>query len=296
MIGGTESNEEELQSSSSKFKEESELIQKLVNPGKELKNSLKEIFPLDLSRESSFLTEVDNFIKADGDFIRFTYESTINYLLRRIINTSEFLRRRCYLDENDPNPRETFLEKLRLFLREELSIQGHGSDKILIIILRCLDIKSQNRKMNKTRRKKIIKSRIQKAGELFCYICGISLTTEEVEIEHMWPKTMGGAEDDSNLKVSCKYCNEQKQDYIDASDFHYEEICLPQEEREESFTTDFRRLYKIAVWAKGNYGCVLCGAKSESVGRLKFIRRNPEDSWHFLNIDAYCERCLDTSV
>jgi 5-methylcytosine-specific restriction endonuclease McrA len=147
--------------------------------------------------------------------------------------------------------------------------------------------------MTRIKRKKIIQSKIQEHGELFCYICGKSLTNEEAEIEHMWPKAMGGTEKDHNLKVSCKHCNKYKQDYIDASDFHYEEICIAQEEGENSFSGNFKRLYKIALWAKNNYSCILCGTTAESVGRLKFVRKNSRDSWHFLNIDAYCESCLN---
>jgi 5-methylcytosine-specific restriction endonuclease McrA len=123
-------------------------------------------------------------------------------------------------------------------------------------------------------------------------MCGKSLTEDEVQIEHKFPKTMGGSNELSNLKIACEYCNNEKKNYIDASDFHYEHISLSTNDDDESFNLEFKRSYKIALWAKSDYSCVLCGQLTEFIGRLDFVRRNPNDSWHFLNIDAVCERCL----
>jgi hypothetical protein len=50
------------------------------------------------------------------------------------------------------------------------------------------------------------------------------------------------------------------------------------------------REYEIALWAKSNFKCKICGKPASNVGKLKLSRINLDDSWHFLNIDAYCEQ------
>lgn len=114
-------------------------------------------------------------------------------------------------------------------------------------------------------------------------------TKYSIQIEHIWPKEMGGKDDDDNLKAACEQCNQSKQSYIDASDFHYEEICLITDKTDNNFETELNWQYRVALWAKNNYECVRCGKPAQYKGTLEFVRSNPNDSWHFLNIDTYCE-------
>lgn len=111
---------------------------------------------------------------------------------------------------------------------------------------------------------------------------------EEIHTDHIFPRTMGGATAEFNLKVACKSCNESKSEYIDSTDFHYEQICFASEKNTESFNVELERKYKIAIWAKSQYSCSICGKPAVEVGRLDFGRINLNDSWHFLNIEAYC--------
>lgn len=43
-----------------------------------------------------------------------------------------------------------------------------------------------------------------------CYICGRKLPYNELTIDHMKPKALGGADDESNLKCCCILCNSLK--------------------------------------------------------------------------------------
>lgn len=260
------------------------------NPGLELKNFFKNLFPADKKNESSFINRIDHALKADNSLQELIYNSTINYLIRRFVNTAEFIRRKYDADEYE-EPERLFIEELRHFIREETGIKGRDAEKLLAILLMCVKTKKQSRKTIKKR--KFIKQNFSDRAELLCYMCGKSLTEDEVQIEHKFPKTMGGSNELSNLKIACEYCNNEKKNYIDASDFHYEHISLSTNDDDESFKLEFKRSYKIALWAKSDYSCALCGQPSEFIGRLNFVRRNPNDSWHFLNIDAVCEECLN---
>jgi 5-methylcytosine-specific restriction endonuclease McrA len=263
------------------------------NPGEDLRDLIKELCPIDLDEEASSLTALDSFIKADGRLAETIYESTINYLTRRLINTAEYLRRRY---ESDNFPEGAYVEKLRDYLQNQTGIPPSKLEKALILILLCVNIKKQNRKMEKQKRKSFINEYLRSNSDLRCYMCGRSLAENEAEIEHVWPKSMGGLERNFNLRISCHECNNVKLSYVDSSDFHYEHISLVNDESMHTFANEFKRQYKIAVWAKSEFQCSLCRRTASEIGRLGFTKINPEDSWHFLNIDAICENCRKGNI
>jgi 5-methylcytosine-specific restriction endonuclease McrA len=274
--------------------EETDYLQDLdgdASPGLELREFLQHLCPFDLGTEISFVSQIDFAFKAEGSLSKLLYESTINYLVRRLINTAQFLRRKY---ESDDFPEGRFVEELRQYLKNEVRFRTSDVERLLVILQSCLAFKNQNRKSKK---KQFIKRNFPGSVDLLCYICGKSLTLEEIQIEHKWPKTLGGSSKDLNLKISCCSCNAEKQSYIDGSDFHYEHICLSTDESdEESFSREFKRIYKIALSAKHDHKCTLCGKSAESVGRLNFVRKNLSDSWHFLNIDTVCENCRNFGI
>ncbi len=272
------------------------------NPGQELREFLKVVFPqygknTDNEKTECFIVRIDEGLRADGELTKIVYESSINYLLRRLINTAEYLRRKYQTDEF---PSEKFNQELRRFIRENTHIPEEKSEKLFVLLQGCLEAK--RKKLKKSKRDRLIKDYSSK-NELRCYICGKYLseteaetevelkaqTEEKIEIEHLWPKTMGGATEDFNLKISCSFCNKSKQDYIDASDFHYEQICLVNDKNDTNFSYEMQRTYKVALLSKSNYSCSVCNKQAATVGKLNFGRLNLNDSWHFLNIQAYCD-------
>lgn len=279
-----------------------------LNPGQELQNFLKTLIPLDslddgFNESSSFITRLDSIMMAGGEFSQLVYNSCINYLVRRLITTAEYLKRKCSSDEFglDQYP-ERLIEELRSFILEFTEIRGSDCEKLLILLQLCLEERTKTLKKPMKRR---IRERDEINHELRCYICGISLSlsnfdegeqheTEktkklEIQVDHVFPQALGGKTQEFNLKVCCNYCNQTKQDYLDSSDFHYEEICLVQDQNDKKFDVEFKKEYKIAVWSKSKYACTSCGQPASVIGRLNFARNNPKDSWHFLNISAYCD-------
>lgn len=43
-----------------------------------------------------------------------------------------------------------------------------------------------------------------------CYICGRKLSFNELTVDHMKPKAIGGTDDESNLRCCCNLCNNLK--------------------------------------------------------------------------------------
>ena len=256
------------------------------NPGQQLQFLLREIYPPDSKDKASFVQRIDNGLIAEGDFDELVYNSCINYVVRRLITTAEFFSRQCE-GEGLPDPDRRLVVKLRKFVREETHIPHKESEKVLDLLLECLRVRG--RQPTPTTKKRI--RRIARDRGMRCYICGRELDFDDsasVTVDHKWPNALGGADQDFNLKAACSSCNSNKADYMDASDFHYEEICLVGDKGDGNFRTELCSHYRVALLAKSDYSCVICGKPSAKVGELRFARRNLNDSWHFINVDAYC--------
>lgn len=258
------------------------------NPGQQLQLLLREMYPPDSEDKASFVHRIDNGLAADGNFAELLYSSSINYMVRRLITTAEFLNRRCN-KQGLPEPHRRLIIELRTFIRDETDIPHSATEKILALLVECLHVRQkQPTPMTKKRIKRLARDR-----SVRCYICGRELDYDELEsvtVDHVWPNALGGKDEDFNLKAACPSCNRNKATHIDASDFHYEEICLVGDKEDDGFQPELCTHYRVALWAKSNYRCIICGQPAAYVGELQFARNNLNDSWHFINIDAYCGR------
>ena len=48
-----------------------------------------------------------------------------------------------------------------------------------------------------------------------CMYCGARLTTDNLQIDHMYPVSRGGSNDDENLQALCRRCNIRKGNHTD---------------------------------------------------------------------------------
>lgn len=261
-----------------------------VNPGEKLRSLLSSMFNYEHTSGDSILSKIDDVMAANGELALLTYSSLINYVTRRLITASEYIKRKYSKDEY---PSGYYVEKIREHLKDNTRIPAEQCEEVLAILLECLAARSR-----KVQSK--VKQRMRQTAQndgLKCYICGCDMNFTSSDeylaavIEHVWPNAMGGDRHTMNLRVSCKKCSDNKRSYIDSSDFHFEEMCITSEEKDDDFDNKLSRQFKIAVWTKSQYSCILCG-KPASQGSLGFARRNPNDNWHFLNMDAYCAEHL----
>lgn len=261
-----------------------------VNPGEKLRDLLSGMLRFNPANDTSVFAQIDEMMKANGELALLTYSSLMNYITRRLITVAEYLKRKY---NGDDYPSGHYIEKIRDYLKDHTKIPSDQQEKVLALLLECLTARSRR---VRPKVKERMRRQAQEKG-LRCYICGCDMDFSlndkyrAAVIEHVWPNAMGGASEETNLRVSCKKCSEHKQSYMDSSDFHFEEICLVDEEGSDDFDRKLNRQFKIAIWAKSNYACVLCG-KPASSGSLGFARRDFDDNWHFLNMDAYCDEHL----
>lgn len=257
------------------------------NPGHQLSLVLRVMFPLTSTDKGNFLWQIDAAIIAEGELVQLVYDSLINYMVRRLINTAEYLWRK---NEKSGLPERHFHVELRQFLREEIRVPSSQVEKLLAILYDCLI--ARHKSLTPTQKNKYKKQ--AKERGVRCYMCGCELEFEveglydSAEVEHVWPNAMGGPNTDSNIEIACQHCNRAKDMTIEASDFHYEMISLVSDKDDEHYSNEMRRSYEVALWAKSNYKCVECERPAKFLGELELTRRNPRDIWHFMNIDAYC--------
>lgn len=257
------------------------------NPGLQLQLILKDLFPVTTVNRADFVAKMDDLLYSEGEFSSIVYDSCINYMVRRLITTSEYYKR-----QYDPTvyPSDRYVQEIRRFLQQRTKIPHNRREQILSLLLQCLQ---ERAKYPTPKAKSTLRAKTKEQG-LYCYICGREINFEDdtaynaFDAEHVWPRTLGGKNDATNLAGVCRRCNQEKENYIDYADFHYEEMCLVSHESEQSFSNEFKWGYRVALSAKSSFRCVICDQPAAYVGELKFARRDRDDSWHFLNIDAYC--------
>lgn len=260
------------------------------NPGEMLRESLMKIYPRNDSTSSTtnFLEKLDRDFQGDGALASFFYESCINYLVRRLITSADHYKR-TYPEQN------LFEQKLKLYLRDFTNLRDRERQEIFRLLLRCINViaidisQGEHNRVRRTARQK----------NWGCYICGQSLqfsgpdrSDDHFTIDHAWPHGMGGLSRGSNLRQACRKCNnELKREFIDASDFHFEEISLVGP-TEQEYIRQREQYYDTAVYLRAQCRCSMCQSPAEEVGKLSVQRKESLDAWHFLNLEAYCDRCL----
>lgn len=259
-----------------------------INPGEKLKGFLENLYPM---KAGGFISSIDADFMCDGEFDDLYYKSSINYLIRRLITTGHYIRK-SYLQQGDIKVRA----KLREYLADYTRLEGDQIARLLSLLMECMETSEDDFNSSE---KSFLRKQIEEF-EWGCYICGKAMDTgknstlpKAATADHNWPKFMGGLSVIGNLRYACQECNSKyKKDFIDYSDYHYEEIAfiilnyaeyIQKIQRNGSY-----RGYETAVFAKTNYSCSVCRQPAHRVGELYIGRIDPQDSWHYLNLTAYC--------
>lgn len=262
-----------------------------LNPGYKLREILVEIFPKDHS--NTFLLRIDHLLNAENSFYDISYYSTLNYLIRRLINTAIYLKKKYNSPEYNA---ERFIKEIRFNLRNDYNFPSAKIEAILLLILQCI---RENERDLSDGNKNVIKRKAEKAN-YGCYICGKPLIYNKhgydkdnpdlVEVEHLWPKALGGSNEAFNLEVCCHQCNQNKKNYIDEYDYHFEGISVKSDEHESNFSSEFNQISRVATALKNGPECIICGKLALHQNQLQYKRDKKQDSWHYFNINTYCEK------
>lgn len=254
------------------------------NPGYKIKNHLKQIYKFD----QHFLSRIDEDLKLEGLFRTTMYESSINYLLRRLVTAAHYVHR---INEIYGDVR--IRSELRKYLKEHTRFEDETLNRLVAWLLQS--IKNSRDDFNQSDKKKVLQQIEQFSWG--CYMCGremdFSETAEAYKLgtaDHWWPRLFGGESELHNLRYTCGDCNgKYKKDFLDYSDYHFEEIAMVIESFSEYDKKAKNRSYESAIFAKAGYICAECHQPAYKVGELHIGRIDISDNFHFFNLTAYCQ-------
>jgi hypothetical protein len=256
-----------------------------MNPGEKLQEFLIDLYP---KNNLGVIKQVDYHLAADGDIEGYTYMSVINYLVRRLISIADHYYRKY--PPSDYGQR--FKRETQNFLINHTRYSDEQAEEITHLLVDCIKVAKTE---YKSKQKEKVVQKAQSRG-FFCSTCGVSLEFQNdkswsfATADHNWPQSMGGLTHEDNLCAVCKSCNnELKGNFIDSSDYHYEEISYGIVTFEDYVKARDRR-HDLAIFAKTNYKCAVCDKSALIIGELKVGRINPDDGWHFFNLQGYCSK------
>ncbi len=256
-------------------------------PGQKLKSFLKEHY----SQGRSYLTKIDGDFNANGNIETYFYESSINYLVRRLITAAKLMYG-VFKAQGDLRIKS----EIRVYLEYYSPFQGSELQYVSNILVECCRVSEDD--FNSTSKKAVDYQ--AKRYNWNCYSCGCKFNYDKENMpdspthDHNWPRMMGGASEQENIRLMCFKCNSKyKSDYIDTYDYHFEQISLLHNSYSdwESKEKGFNGVYEFAVLAKSEFCCAGCGQPAYKVGDLKMGPIVSSDSWHFFNLTAYCLSC-----
>lgn len=263
-----------------------------------LREVLEEIFPYQ-PQKSDFIFKIDRSLHADESFAQLSYYSSLNYVIRRLIVGADFIKREW--QKRDDVPAERYLAEIRKYLYTTYNFPGSRVEEIYDLLLQCLI--ERNKNLSQAKKDAILK--VGKSRNLGCYICGKVLIYEKggydqnhpdiAEVEHIWPKSLGGSNELYNLEVCCFQCNKGKANHIDVSDYHYEKFFVVKDRSDPEFFSDFNKAFIVAGHLKNDCKCTRCNKTAIYQNRLYLNRRNSYEGWHILNMDSYCSKHITNS-
>lgn len=255
-----------------------DISDKLI-PAQELYKYICSIFPM---TKNSWISSIDDALIENSDLEGTLYNSTIFYLCRRLVQRAKLVTRDVgstsgVLDES---------EALVLIRNDcsKFNFVGADHEHLSWLLREC--ISEAKRAISSGTVKRLLRE--GEDNDVCCYICGRKLdyenkgTMESAEVEHIWPKSMGGSNAINNLAISCHKCNQYKGDLLGSEDFHYEHLCLL--EKNDTFKYEHR----ISVLLKHGCECSLCGKKVTESGGLSIEKKNQDDVWHYTNMHSIC--------
>ena len=163
-------------------------------PGADLLEIVEQIVP----RGRRFAGAVDTLLRADGEFEELLYQSTIMYVVRRLVRSAQYVDRKL----KDGNDREVYAQ-LRQLLRDEYSLEEHLEPvlSLLMLALQC------GRASISERDKTAIEKEARRSDRYRCYLCGADFIPDGPGAsphshEHHWPKTVGGVSTPDNIRLA----------------------------------------------------------------------------------------------
>jgi hypothetical protein len=220
------------------------------------------------------------------------HQSTLLMMLRRLLANAEWYKRR-YSAMGLDNYEEKFEQD---YLRYHLSFAPREARQLSNLVYRALDASGQGIPRSIATR---IKDRSEQRKQP-CELCGKSINyastsstdPDRFSLDHIWPSSLGGSSDESNLRVACGGCNAFRQNYVNASDTHYEHLHAKLLESDESFPKEVNRIFRLAIHLQSNFSCKRCDRPASQFAEgLQLEPRSRNENHNIFNSISICADC-----
>jgi hypothetical protein len=227
-------------------------------------------------------------------------DSCIYYLVRRLIHFGGYKLQELRSQQLPETDLKTHIED---YVGRNLRLNFTPLERAKIETLVGMCVLEAEKELTEGQKKAALRI-ARDANITSCYVCGRTLTfgpfdqsiaeaekSSWVEIEHRFPRCLGGTNSQPNLALACKACNKAKADYAGFPDFHYEYMSTRHREVETDFKKYLRGDMRVAVKLAGDSKCFSCEKTADVVGGLFLGRKDSDDHWHFLNMAPFCAGC-----
>ncbi len=260
---------------------------KRLNPGEDLFFWILNRYKRLKVNENSWLRLMARDFDID-DLEHFLLESTTLMLLRRLIRTAQWYIK-IYVDRliaEDKYNKHYLLGTFGFNYDERRALSK--------LVFKSIDA---SRKIIPTALLKQIRDRASILNTK-CEISGCDIDYNSVDahncftLDHIWPQSLGGVSEEWNLRVSCKSCNQNRQNMATASDIHYEHFHIRSvwsPDKESSFWNELTWSFRIAALIQANFKCQMCGDSVTNMkGGLDFFTINNDENYNIFNIKVVC--------
>lgn len=203
---------------------------------------------------------------------------------------------------------KTFDESLDRFIASKTRLTGDLAKRLRQNLKQAVLASEEERPKNERRTR--MKSKQQNKN---CYLCSGTIDEEPI-LDHIWPRSAGGGNGKSNLRIAHRFCEAVKADYAvcaDAPVGRFAFNSLPRtlqnvQPRWWPLTVandlEFRALLddmrgsqlKIAVLGRQEFQCFKCEKPFFDSNNCSITRRNEDEPWWFANVVAICDDCEES--
>lgn len=251
-----------------------------------------------VEHERIFLNFMSIFLPDESDQ-QVLLTLTMDYIFRLFVMSAAIK----FQNEDSLKP-----ENIKIHLKTTSSIRDDDILRVQQLLKGLLTFSLKTRPSNE--RKKKIRQRDNN-----CYICGISIGTEdETEVDHVWPRSLGGSDGGENLKVAHASCAAIKADSATYGDSlygnsvyinhphglnrHPHQLQLwPSDIIDKNNFNSFNKnlissSLRIAVIMKQQYKCYSCENRFQIAGEVTLVNDCASKPSSLLNLRAYCPDCI----
>ena len=267
--------------------------------GRKLRSSIDKL-ALEYSDTNSGLVAalVDTFL-TDEDSAAIVQNIIGDIVFRFLLASAKKIRSECTASNFDDELDRFIVRKTRLSGAMAINLRKY----LKLAVLASEEERPKSERKDRIKKKQKLKN---------CYLCSKAID-DELVLDHVWPRSAGGGNGKSNLRIAHASCEAVKADIALSGDVavgRFAFVSLPRtlgDDRQESWwpinvasDDDFRSLLddirgtqmKIALLGRQAFRCFRCEKPFQDSESCTVAKRNHDEPWWFPNVVALCDNCI----